>query len=155
MAIRAAEAAATSDLHVKRAPRTCVGMGGRYSGQLLCNRGHSAAPIDLAEATRRPLQSAQRLHDAAAQDLVRDRVGVSPGRGGDFFGLQLDDLGRGAEEEPEVEVPVVGFAPGWAGRYVVGVDVYGRAGITTAAVMPVSSVREFALEAKRRQEKDV
>jgi hypothetical protein len=38
---------------------------------------------------------------------------------------------------------------------VVGVDVYGPAGITTAAVMPVSSVREFALEAKRRQEEDI
>jgi hypothetical protein len=42
--------------------------------------------------------------------------------------LQLDDLGRGAEQEREVEVPVVGLAAGWAGRYVVGVDVHGPAG---------------------------
>lgn len=54
-------------------------------------------------------------------------------------------------------MPVVGFAPGWAGRYVVGVDVYGAVadGTMTAAMMQVSSVREFALEAKRRQEKDI
>ncbi|WP_406403624.1 hypothetical protein [Streptomyces sp. NBC_00879] len=67
--------------------------------------------------------SPKRIEDAVAQGVLLDGVCVVPGGGSDFFGLKLDDVGRGAEVESEVEVLVVELALGGVGGDVVGVDV--------------------------------
>ncbi|MGW5928780.1 hypothetical protein ACWF2L_21395 [Streptomyces anulatus] len=56
--------------------------------------------------------SAKGVGDALAESVVPDGVDVAPGGVGDLFGLKRADLGVGAEEEPEVDMPVLGLALG-------------------------------------------
>lgn len=67
--------------------------------------------------------SAQSVGDALSELGVTDLADVAPSCGGDLPGLELADVGGGAEEEAEVEVLVGGFVLGRVGVDGVDVDV--------------------------------
>lgn len=58
-----------------------------------------------------------------AQLVVREAIHREPHGVGDLFGLQFADVGGGTEQEPEVEVLVVGLVLGGIGVDGVDVDV--------------------------------
>jgi hypothetical protein len=69
--------------------------------------------------------SAKGFGDALSQRCVTEVVDVAPGRVGDLLGLKMANVGGGAEEEPDVDVPVVRLALGVVGGDGVDVDVEG------------------------------
>jgi hypothetical protein len=86
--------------------------------------------------------SAQGVGDPPPEHGVGDERDVAPFGAGDFLGLELTNIRTGAEEEPEVDVPVFGFPLGRIGGDGMNVDVQraGAAASTASAEMPVSSV---------------
>ncbi len=68
----------------------------------------------------------QRRGDVADELVVKEVAWTAPERFVHFLGLEPADVTGGAEDEPEVDVPVAGFALGGVVRDRVDVDVCGK-----------------------------